>query len=74
MPMKKLDKESETSATVVPRSWAMAGKPGRYMSMEKGPRAVSVPKIRMREMYFLRVIKRRFAQQRYNKSICKWRG
>lgn len=51
MPIKKLDKESETSAIVVFRSLAMAGKPGKYISMEKGPRAVRVPRMRIRNTY-----------------------
>src|SRR5882757_6795045 len=52
MPIKKLDRESVTSATVVFRDAAMAGKPGRYMSMEKGPMAESNPRIRMMKKDF----------------------
>src|SRR5437868_14609991 len=37
IPIKKLDNESETVATVVFKSFAIAGNPGRYMSMENGP-------------------------------------
>jgi len=44
--MKKLDKESEIVATVVSRSFAMSGNPGRYMSIENGPIAESNPKIK----------------------------
>src|SRR5690349_12846793 len=47
MPIKKLDKDSVTFATVVCRSFAMSGKPGRYMSMEKGPMAESTPRMRI---------------------------
>src|ERR1700754_3283865 len=52
MPIKKLDRESVTSATVVFRDAAMAGKPGRYMSMEKGPMAESNPRIRIMKKDF----------------------
>lgn len=46
--MKKLDNESMTLATVVFSPDAMAGKAGRYMSIEKGPIAVSKPRIKIR--------------------------
>src|ERR1043165_9679591 len=46
MPIKKLDRESEIVATVVFRSFAISGNPGRYMSMENGPIAESNPKIK----------------------------
>jgi len=52
MPMKKLDKDRDTLAVLVRRSAAMAGNPGRYMSIEKGPRAVSEPSIKIRPKYF----------------------
>jgi len=39
--------------TVVFRSFAIAGKPGRYISIEKGARAVSDPKIRIKRKYLL---------------------
>src|SRR5882757_5556436 len=47
MPIKKLERESVTVATVVPRSAAIDGNPGRYISMEKGPMADKSPRIRM---------------------------
>src|SRR6478609_10319453 len=47
MPMKKLERESDTWATVVLRCAAMAGKPGRYISIEKGPMADKTPRIRI---------------------------
>ena len=45
MPIKKLDKERDTLPTVVFRSAAIAGNPGRYISIENGPIAESIPKI-----------------------------
>src|SRR5678815_4990015 len=48
IPIKKLDNESVTSATVVCKPLAMSGNAGRYMSIEKGPIAVSKPSIVMR--------------------------
>ena len=44
-PTKKLDSDSETCAVVVWNDLAIAGKPGRYISIENGPRAVSAPNI-----------------------------
>jgi hypothetical protein len=52
IPMKKLLKDKETFETEVARSCAIAGKPGRYMSIEKGLSAVRLPKIRITEIYF----------------------
>src|SRR5258708_8095456 len=52
MQIEKLDRESVTSATVVFRDAAIAGKPGRDMSMEKGPMAESNPRIRMMKKEF----------------------
>ena len=52
MPIKKLDRESETWATVVWRWVAISGKPGKYISIEKGPMAVSSPKMRIVENFF----------------------
>jgi hypothetical protein len=49
MPIKKLDSESATWAAVVCKLRAMAGKPGKYISIENGPKAVSAPKMRIRE-------------------------
>jgi hypothetical protein len=48
MPIKKLDSDSITCATVVCNPFAIAGKAGRYISMEKGPMAESNPRMRMR--------------------------
>jgi hypothetical protein len=45
MPIKKLDKDKEILDTVVPRLLAMSGNPGRYISIENGPTAVSKPKV-----------------------------
>ena len=56
--MKKLESESATFETVVSKSFAIAGKPGRYMSMEKGARAVRDPKIRIKRKYLLLFIVR----------------
>lgn len=47
IPIKKLDRDSVTFAMVVDIDLAISGKPGRYMSMEKGPMAESSPRIRM---------------------------
>jgi hypothetical protein len=47
IPIKKLDKEKPTFSIVVCRSSAITLKPGRYMSMESGPIAVSMPNIKM---------------------------
>jgi hypothetical protein len=48
IPIKKLDSDSVTRATVVCRFFAISGKAGKYISIEKGPMAVSIPRIRMR--------------------------
>lgn len=56
MPMKKLDNERETFATVVCRSLAMTGNPGRYISIENGPIADSVPNIMIIKKYLFEVI------------------
>src|ERR1700689_1532654 len=48
MPIKKLDSDKETCAIVVCRSKAIAGKAGRYMSIEKGPMAESKPRTRIK--------------------------
>ena len=47
--MKKLVREKPIVVTSVPKSFAMAGNPGRYMSMENGPSAVSAPKIKIKK-------------------------
>lgn len=44
-PIKKLDSDSETWAVVVWSDLAIAGKPGKYISIENGPSAVSEPNI-----------------------------
>jgi hypothetical protein len=46
-PTKKLAREYDTMSTEVSRSSAMAGKPGKYISMENGPIAESNPRINM---------------------------
>jgi hypothetical protein len=76
-PIKKLLNESATSVTEVCKAAAMALKPGRYMSMEKGTSAVSVPRIRIVRRYLLLLIN--FAafrfwsgRARYNSSSGKW--
>jgi hypothetical protein len=56
MPMKKAERDQATLPSVVPRSCAMALKPGRYMSMENGLKAVREPRIRMRKKYFFLVM------------------
>jgi hypothetical protein len=48
MPIKKLDSDSITCAIVVFNPLAISGKAGKYISMEKGPMAVSMPRMRMR--------------------------
>jgi hypothetical protein len=48
MPMKKLDKERVTCATVECRLSAIAGNAGRYISIENGPIAESNPRISTR--------------------------
>ena len=45
IPIKKLDNEREMCATVVCRSLAIAGNPGRYISIENGPMAESSPRM-----------------------------
>ena len=46
----------ETSVTVVFKSLAIPEKPGKYMSIEKGPSAVMEPKISINWKYLLLVI------------------
>ena len=45
IPIKKLESDKEIFATVVCKSAAIAGKPGKYMSIENGPMADSRPNI-----------------------------
>jgi uncharacterized protein YfiM (DUF2279 family) len=47
--MKKEDKDNITDATVVFNPFAMLGKAGRYMSIDKGPIADKRPRIRIRK-------------------------
>jgi len=48
MPMKKLERDRVTCATLVCKPFAISGNAGKYMSMEKGPIAVSRPRMRIR--------------------------
>ena len=48
IPMKELDSDNVTCATVVCNPWAISGNAGKYISMEKGPMDVSNPRIRIR--------------------------
>jgi hypothetical protein len=48
MPTKKEDKDNITFATVVCKLFAILGKAGKYMSIDKGPIEVSNPKIRIK--------------------------
>lgn len=56
IPIKKLDNESETLAVVVCRSSAIAVNPGKYISIENGPIADKVPRMRIVKNRFLVVI------------------
>ena len=56
IPIKKLDKDNETCAVVVFNDFAIAGKPGKYISIEKGPNAVSAPNIKTVKKYLCLVI------------------
>jgi hypothetical protein len=57
IPIKKLAKEYETMSTETLRSFAIAGKPGRYISMENGPIADKRPRINiMSDLFFLFII------------------
>ena len=56
MPMKNPLSDKDTFAADVAKSVAMAGKPGKYISMEKGLSAVRLPKIRIKEIYLDLVI------------------
>ena len=46
--IKKEERDSITFATVVFNPFAISGKAGRYMSIERGPMADNKPKIRIR--------------------------
>jgi hypothetical protein len=56
IPIKKLDKEYDTISMDVCRSVAMAGKPGRYISIENGPSAESKPSIKITVVRFFAFI------------------
>ena len=56
IPMKNPLSDRDTLAAEVARSAAIAGKPGKYISMEKGLRAVRLPKISINETYLDLVI------------------
>jgi hypothetical protein len=59
IPIKKLDKDKETCAVVVFNDFAIAGKPGKYISIEKGPSAVSEPNINTVKKYLCLVINKK---------------
>ena len=46
----------DTLATEVCKSLPICAKPGKYISIENGPRAVKEPKISINLMYFIFVI------------------
>ncbi len=48
IPMKKLDNDNVTCATVVCKPFAISGNAGKYISMEKGPIAERKPSMRIR--------------------------
>ena len=52
IPIKKLESDKEILATVVCKSAAIEGKPGRYMSIENGPIADKRPRIRINLNFF----------------------
>ena len=56
MPIKKLDNDNETCAVVVFNDFAIAGNPGKYISIENGPNAVSEPNIKTVIKYLCLVI------------------
>jgi len=49
MPIKKLDSDKETFSVVVCNDFAIAGKPGKYISIEKGANAVKEPSISIKK-------------------------
>ena len=49
MPIKKLDSDNATVDSELFKSLAISTKPGRYISIEKGPSAASEPKMRIRK-------------------------
>jgi hypothetical protein len=56
IPIKKLDNDNETCAVVVFNDFAIAGNPGKYMSIENGPNAVSEPNIKTVKKYLCLVM------------------
>jgi hypothetical protein len=56
IPIKKLDKDKATSSVLVPKYLAIDLKPGRYISIENGPKAVNEPNMRIKVMYRFLVI------------------
>jgi len=59
----------ETFATVVFKSAAIPEKPGKYISIEKGPSAVKEPKIRISLIYFFVVIFLKYCLKFHSKII-----
>ena len=55
--MKKLEREYDTASTVVFKLSAIAGNPGKYMSMENGPMADNKPRRIIKNVRCLLVIK-----------------
>jgi hypothetical protein len=49
MPIKKVDNDKATFSVVVCSDLAISGKPGKYISIEKGASAVSDPSISIRK-------------------------
>lgn len=56
MPIKKLLNDKATLAVLVLRYLAITGKPGKYISMVKGPKVVNEPSVSIRVMYFCLVM------------------
>jgi hypothetical protein len=56
MPIKNPLNDRDTSEAEVDKSSAIAGNPGRYISMEKGLNAVRPPSISIKETYLDLVI------------------
>ena len=73
MPIKKPLSDKDTLEAEVARSFAMAGNPGKYMSIENGVKAVRLPKIRTNEKKRDFVIQKKFWNYycRDGKSVCK---
>jgi hypothetical protein len=67
--MKKPLSDKDTLAAEVERSSAIAGKPGKYISMENGLSAVRLPKIRIKEIYLDLVIQMRIQLVKCSQSL-----